>query len=58
MQTDLILDKYNKLEAEESPTKILSSIIENCKIISPDSDNMAVILLIIRKGLVGAPKVW
>lgn len=25
---------------------------------SQDIDNMAVILLIIRKGLVGAPKVW
>lgn len=49
--TDFIEERYNKLEAEESPNKILSSIIENCKIISPDSDNMAVILIIIRKGL-------
>jgi serine/threonine protein phosphatase PrpC len=56
--TDLISEKYNKLEAEESPNKILSSIIENCKIISPDSDNMAVILIIIRKGQVGAAKAW
>ena len=56
--TDLIAEKYSKLEAEESPNKIISSIIENCKIISPDSDNMAIILIIIRKGLVGGPKVW
>lgn len=49
--TDFISEKYNKLEAEESPNKILSSIIENCKIISPDSDNIACILIIIRKGL-------
>ena len=57
-QTDFIAEKYSKLEAEESPNKILSSIIENCKIISPDSDNIACILIIIRKGLVGAPKAW
>lgn len=56
--TDFIEEKYSKLEAEESPNKIISSIIENCKIISPDSDNIAAILIIIRKGLVGAAKVW
>lgn len=44
------MDRYDKLELEENPSKIISGIIENCKIISPQCDNMAVILLIIRKG--------
>ncbi len=52
--TDFIKDRYDKLEMEENPNKIISSIIENCKIVSPECDNMAAILLIIKKGLVGA----
>ncbi len=35
---------------EENPNKIISSIMENCKIVNSESDNMAVILIIIRKG--------
>lgn len=38
------------MELEENPNKIISGIIENCKIMSPQSDNLAVILIIIRKG--------
>lgn len=48
--TDFILERYHKLETEENPNKIISSIIENCKIVTPECDNMAVILIIIRKG--------
>ena len=33
--TDFIMDRYDKLETEENPNKIISSIIENCKIVSP-----------------------
>ena len=38
------------MEMEENPNKIISSIMENCKIINSECDNMAVILIIIRKG--------
>ncbi len=51
--TDFIKERYDKLETEENPNKIISSIIENCKIVSPECDNMAAVLLIIKKGLVG-----
>lgn len=48
--TDFIMERYDKLETEENPNKIISSIMENCKIVSPECDNMAVILIIIKKG--------
>jgi hypothetical protein len=50
IQTDFIREKYDKLELEENPNKIISGVIENCKIISPQSDNLAVVLVIIKKG--------
>ena len=50
MQTDFVRERYDKLEMEENPNKIINSIMENCKITNPECDNMAAILIIIRKG--------
>lgn len=50
--TDFIMERYDKLETEENPNKIISSIMENCKIVSSECDNMAAILIIIKKGQV------
>ena len=35
---------------EENPDKILSGIVENCKIANPQCDNMAAILIFLKKG--------
>ncbi len=49
-QTTFIRDRYDKLEMEENPDKILSGIVENCKIANPQCDNMAAILIFLKKG--------
>jgi hypothetical protein len=35
---------------EENPDKILSGIVENCKILNGKVDNMAAVLIFLKKG--------
>lgn len=35
---------------EENPDKILSGIVENCKILNSKVDNMAAVLIFLKKG--------
>ena len=50
IQTTFIRERYDKLEMEENPDKILSGIVENCKILNSKVDNMAAILIFLKKG--------
>lgn len=50
MQTDYIRSRYDKLEMEENPNKIVNGIVEQCKVLKANCDNMAAILILLKKG--------
>lgn len=48
------MERAANLEKEENPNKIVNSLIENCRIMNPQCDNMAVVLIFIRRGKIGS----
>ncbi len=49
-----MIERSGRLEIDENPNKIVSSLMENCKLTSADCDNMAAVLIFIRRGKIGA----